>query len=56
MKIAVTAALLLFGLSAVAFGQYKKGSLEDKLIQLDMAWTFAELKGRQEGGGCDGRG
>ena len=36
---------VLLGLSMVTSGQYKKGSLEDKLIQLDRAWTFAELKG-----------
>ncbi|MEO8650530.1 MAG: nuclear transport factor 2 family protein [Acidobacteriota bacterium] len=31
--------------SSVALGQFKKGSVEDKLIQLDRAWTSAELKG-----------
>ena len=31
--------------SAVADAQYKKGSVEDQLIQLDKAWTSAELKG-----------
>jgi len=36
--------LLVFGASET-LGQYKKGSVEDKLIQLDKAWTFAELKG-----------
>jgi hypothetical protein len=37
--------LMVIGLYSVAFGQYKKGSLEDRLIQLDRAWTSAELKG-----------
>lgn len=45
MKIALSAFLLVFGLSTSALAQYKKGSLEDQLIQLDKAWTFAELKG-----------
>lgn len=35
----------VLAISSIAFGQYKKGSVEDKLIQLDKAWTFAELKG-----------
>ncbi|NOT48795.1 MAG: nuclear transport factor 2 family protein [Acidobacteria bacterium] len=39
------AALLILGASSTAFGQYKRGSVEDKLIELDKAWTFAELKG-----------
>lgn len=38
-------ALLVLGSTPIAFGQYKKGSAEEKLIQLDKAWTFAELKG-----------
>ena len=37
--------VLLLGISPAAFGQYKQGSVEEKLIQLDRAWTFAELKG-----------
>src|SRR5687767_6059686 len=41
----VIAVLVLHGMSSIALGQYKKGSVEDKLIQLDKAWTFAELKG-----------
>ena len=39
------AIVLVFTFSFTAWGQYKKGSVEDKLIQLDKAWTFAELKG-----------
>lgn len=35
----------MLAVSSIAFGQYKKGSVEDQLIQLDKAWTFAELKG-----------
>ena len=38
--------------SSLAFGQYKKGSVEDKLIQLDRAWTFAELKGDKKAAGA----
>ena len=37
--------VLLLGMSSFAVGQYKKGSVEDQLIQLDKAWTSAELKG-----------
>ena len=37
--------VLLFGISSIAAGQYKKGSVQDQLVQLDKAWTFAELKG-----------
>lgn len=37
--------VLVLGISSLALGQYKKGSVEDKLIQMDKAWTFAELKG-----------
>lgn len=46
------ALILLLGTSSVAFGQYKKGSLEAKLIQLDKAWTFAELKGDKKAAGA----
>jgi len=45
MKRIFFAVVLVLGISSFALGQYKKGSVEDKLIQLDKAWTFAELKG-----------
>ncbi len=45
MKPVLYAIVLVLGLTSIALGQYKKGSVEDKLIQLDKAWTFAELKG-----------
>lgn len=45
MKSIFPAVLLLLLSSSLAFGQYKKGSVEDQLVQLDRAWTFAELKG-----------
>ncbi len=45
MKQILFTVALVIGLSQIASGQYKKGSVEDKLIQLDKAWTFAELKG-----------
>lgn len=44
--------LLVVGVSSIAFGQYRKGSLEDKLIELDRAWTFAELKGDKKTAGA----
>lgn len=45
MRLAISAVVVVLGLSSFTFAQYKKGSLEDRLIQLDKAWTFAELKG-----------
>ena len=45
MKPIFFAVILVLGYSSIALGQYKKGSLEDRLIQMDKAWTFAELKG-----------
>ncbi len=43
---------MVLGISSIAFGQYKKGSVEDKLIQMDKAWTFAELKGDKKAAGA----
>jgi hypothetical protein len=45
MRLFIVAFVLVTALSSFAFGQYKKGSVEDQLIKLDKAWTFAELKG-----------
>ena len=45
MKPILSAVVLVLGISSIAFGQYKKGSVEDQLIQLDKKWTFAELTG-----------
>ena len=45
MKRILLIVVLVIGISSIAFGQYKKGSIEDQLIQLDKAWTSAELKG-----------
>jgi hypothetical protein len=45
MKIILTAVTLVLAVSSIAFGQYKKGSVEDQLITLDKAWTHAELTG-----------
>jgi hypothetical protein len=45
MKLILSAVVLVLGISSIALGQYKKGSVEDQLIQLDKAWTSAELKG-----------
>lgn len=41
----IFAPVLILTASLIAAGQYRKGSVEDKLIQLDRAWTSAELKG-----------
>lgn len=51
MKIILFAVVLILGLSSVAFPQYKKGGVEEKLIELDRAWTFAELKGDKKAAG-----
>ena len=45
MKPVLTVVVLILGISSVAFGQYKKDGVEDQLIQLDKAWTSAELRG-----------
>ncbi len=45
MRYLLFAILFVIGISSVASAQYKKGSVEEKLIELDRAWTFAELKG-----------
>ncbi len=45
MKPIVLAVVFLLGSTSIALGQYKKGSVEEQLIQLDKAWTSAELKG-----------
>src|SRR5688500_18628812 len=45
MRPIIFAVLVVLATSSIAFGQYKRGSLQDKLIRMDRAWTFAELKG-----------
>jgi hypothetical protein len=52
MKPILSAVVLVLGISSIAFGQYKKGSVEDQLIQIDKAWTFAELKGDKKAAGA----
>ena len=45
MKPILSAVVLVLAISSAAVGQSKKGSVEAQLIQLDKAWTLAELKG-----------
>ena len=45
MRSILSAVVLVLGISSIAAGQYKRGSVEDQLIQLDKAWTSAELRG-----------
>ncbi len=45
MRFSVLAFALIIFMTAGVSAQYPKGSLEAKLIDLDKAWTFAELKG-----------
>ena len=48
MKQILFAFVVVLAVSSLAAGQYRKGSVEDKLIQLDRAWTFAELTGNKK--------
>ena len=52
MKSILSVVVLVLGISSIAFGQYKKGSVEDQLIQMDKAWTSAELKGDKKAAGA----
>ena len=52
MKPNLSVVVLMLAISSIAFGQYKKGSVEDRLIQLDKAWTSAELKGDKKAAGA----
>ena len=52
MKCILSVIVFVLGISSIASGQYKKGSVEDQLIQLDKAWTFAELKGDKKAAGA----
>lgn len=45
MKPILSTVVFVLAISSFTHAQYKKGSLEDRLIQLDKAWTSAELKG-----------
>ena len=45
MKHILAIVLLVLSISSIALGQYKTGSVEDQLIQLDKKWTHAELTG-----------
>lgn len=45
MKPILSAIVFVLAITSITHAQYKKGSLEDRLIQLDKAWTSAELKG-----------
>ncbi len=51
MKSLILSLFVVLGISSFAFGQYKNGSVEEKLIELDKAWTFAELKGDKKAAG-----
>ncbi len=52
MKPIISIVVFVLAISSIAVGQYKKGSVEDELIQLDKAWTFAELKGDKKAAGA----
>lgn len=52
MKPILSAVVLVLAISSIALGQYKKGSVEEKLIQMDKAWTSAELKGDKKAAGA----
>ena len=52
MKSILSAVVLVLAISSVVLGQYKKGSVEDQLIQMDKAWTLAELRGDKKAAGA----
>ncbi len=52
MKSILAAVVFVLAVSSIAVGQYKKGSVEEQLIQLDKAWTSAELKGDKKAAGA----
>ena len=51
MKRILLTIVFVLAISSIASAQYKKGSVEDQLIQLDRAWTSAELKGDKKAAG-----
>jgi len=51
MKRILFAAVIVLGVYSLAMGQYKKGTVEDTLINMDKAWTAAELKGDKKAAG-----
>jgi len=51
MKRILFVAVIVLGLSTLALGQYKKGSVQQTLIDMDKAWTAAELKGDKKAAG-----
>ena len=51
MKRILFVAVIVLGGSAVGFGQYKAGSTEQMLIDMDRAWTAAEVKGDKKTAG-----
>lgn len=52
MKQILSAVVLMLAIASIALGQHKKGSVEDRLIQMDKAWTLAELKGDKKAVGA----
>jgi hypothetical protein len=45
MRLILSVFIFVLSVSSIASAQYKKGSVEDQLIQLDKKWTHAELTG-----------
>lgn len=53
MKLTISIVVLTLAMSSGAFAQqYKKGSVEEQLVQLDQAWTRTELKGDKRAAGA----
>ena len=53
MKLTISIVVLTLAMSSGAIAQqYKKGSVEEQLVQLDQAWTRAELKGDKKAAGA----
>ena len=51
MRLILSVFIFVLLASSIASAQYRKGSVEDQLIQLDRAWTHAELTGDKKTAG-----
>lgn len=51
MKRMIFVAVIVLTVTTIAGAQYKKGSVEQTLVDMDKAWTAAELKGDKKAAG-----
>ena len=52
MKLFISIVIFAAATCSAYAQQYKKGSVEEQLVQLDQAWTRAELKGDKKAAGA----